>query len=105
MGCQFTLQGIFPTQGLNPHLLCLLHWQAGSFTTEPPGRPTAYLKPNSEGREGQSSNRTHWEMWEDRQLGHCLTICQRVTEARGLATRTGIHFCRHRETGENKPKP
>ena len=21
------------TQGLNPHLLCLLHWQVGSFTT------------------------------------------------------------------------
>ena len=25
------LQGLFPTQGLNPHLLCLLHWQAGSL--------------------------------------------------------------------------
>ena len=24
---------IFPTQGSNPCLLCLLHWQAGSFTT------------------------------------------------------------------------
>ena len=28
------LQGIFPTQGWNPHLFCLLHWQAGSFTTD-----------------------------------------------------------------------
>ena len=25
MGCHFLLQGIFPTHGLNPHLLCLLH--------------------------------------------------------------------------------
>ena len=25
--------GDFPTQGWNPSLLCLLHWQAGSFTT------------------------------------------------------------------------
>ena len=25
MGCHALLQGIFPTQGLNPHLLCLLH--------------------------------------------------------------------------------
>ena len=25
------LQGIFPTQGLNPCLLHLLHWQAGSL--------------------------------------------------------------------------
>jgi len=30
-GCHFLLQGIFLTQRLNPHLLCLLHWQAGSF--------------------------------------------------------------------------
>ena len=27
-GCHFFLQGIFPTQGLNLHLLFLLHWQA-----------------------------------------------------------------------------
>ena len=25
------LQGTFLTQGLNPHLLCLLYWQAGSL--------------------------------------------------------------------------
>ena len=29
--CHFLLQGIFPTQGLNPHLLCLLHWQVDSL--------------------------------------------------------------------------
>ena len=28
VGCHFPLQGIFPTQGSNPHLL---HWQAGSL--------------------------------------------------------------------------
>ena len=27
----FHLQGIFPTQGVNLHLLCLLHWQADSL--------------------------------------------------------------------------
>ena len=27
VGCHLLLQGIFPTQGSNPHLLCLLHWQ------------------------------------------------------------------------------
>ena len=27
MGCHFLLQGIFPIQGLNPHLLSLPHWQ------------------------------------------------------------------------------
>ena len=33
------LQGIFPTQGLSPCLLCLLHWQAGSLPLVPPGKP------------------------------------------------------------------
>ena len=34
VGCCALLQGILPTQGLNPCLLCLPHWQAGgSFTT------------------------------------------------------------------------
>ena len=25
-GCHILLQGLFPTRGLDPHLLCLLHW-------------------------------------------------------------------------------
>ena len=33
VGCHVLFQGIFPTQRSNPHLLCLLHWQVGSFTT------------------------------------------------------------------------
>ena len=32
-------QGIFPTQGSDPHLLCLLHWQVGSLPLVPPGKP------------------------------------------------------------------
>ena len=31
VGCHFLLQGIFPTQGSNLCLLCLLHWQADSL--------------------------------------------------------------------------
>ena len=34
--CHFLLQGIFPTQGSNPRLLCLLHWQAGSLPLASP---------------------------------------------------------------------
>ena len=33
------LQGIFPTQGSNLHLLHLLHWQEGSWPLAPPGKP------------------------------------------------------------------
>ena len=39
VSCHALLQGIFPTQGSNPHLLCLLCWQAGSFPLVPPGKP------------------------------------------------------------------
>ena len=34
------LQGILPTQGSNPRLLWLLHWQTGSLPWVPPGKPT-----------------------------------------------------------------
>ena len=39
VGCHALLQGIFPTQGSNPHLLRLLHWQTGSLPLSPPGKP------------------------------------------------------------------
>ena len=42
MGCRALLQGIFLTQGSNPSLLCLLHWQVDSLPLAPPGKP---LKP------------------------------------------------------------
>ena len=38
VSCYFLLWGTFPTQELNSCLLCLLHWQADSFTTEPLGK-------------------------------------------------------------------
>ena len=39
VGCHDLLEGIFPTQGLNPCLLSLLHWLAGSLSLVPPGEP------------------------------------------------------------------
>ena len=43
MGCQALLQGIFPTQGPNPHLLRLLCWQACCLPLAPPGKLQAVL--------------------------------------------------------------
>ena len=43
VGCCALLQGIFPTRGSNPHLLCLLHWQVSSLPLAPPGKPPLYL--------------------------------------------------------------
>ena len=39
VGCRALLQGIFLIQGSNLCLLSLLHWQADSLSTEPPGKP------------------------------------------------------------------
>ena len=35
-------RGILLFQGSNPHLLCLLHWQAGSLPFGPPGKPKQF---------------------------------------------------------------
>ena len=43
VGYHFLLQGIFPTQGQNPRLLCLLHWQAGSLLLSHSGSPADSL--------------------------------------------------------------
>ena len=43
VGCHLLLQGIFPTQGLNPSFLLLLHWQVASLTAESPQKPREKL--------------------------------------------------------------
>ena len=43
VGCHFLLQGIFPTQGLNP---CLLHWQAEFLPLSHQGSPFNTLDQN-----------------------------------------------------------
>ena len=40
VGCHFLLQGIFLTQGWNP---CVLHWQADSLPTLPPGKHSGLI--------------------------------------------------------------
>ena len=44
VGSPALLWEIFPTQGSNPCLLCLLHWQAGSLPLAPPGKPIHMYK-------------------------------------------------------------
>ena len=43
VGCHFLLQGIFPTQESNLHLVCLLHWQESSLPLAPPGKSCLFL--------------------------------------------------------------
>ena len=42
VGCHALLQRIFPVQELNLRLLHLLHWQAGSLSLVPHGKPLTY---------------------------------------------------------------
>ena len=44
--CHFFIQGIFPTQGLNPRLLHLLHWQVDSLPLSYLGSPPNQLCAN-----------------------------------------------------------
>ena len=39
MCCHALFKGVLPTQGSNPYLLRLLHWQAGSLPPAPRGKP------------------------------------------------------------------
>ena len=59
MGCHFLLQGIFPTQGLNPHLFHLLHWQAESLPLSPPGKPLSLVHTSEDG----TGLPTHMGQW------------------------------------------
>ena len=43
VGCHALLQGIFPTQGLNPCLLSLLHGQVDSLPLVSPGKPKGLI--------------------------------------------------------------
>ena len=43
MGCHVLLQWIFLTQGLNLHLLCLLHQHVGYLPLAPPGKPRFHI--------------------------------------------------------------
>ena len=37
--------GDLPDPGIEPRLLCLLHWQAGSLPLAPPGKPSSLVVP------------------------------------------------------------
>ena len=55
VGHHFLLQGIFPAQGLNPHLLWLLHWQADSLPLCQLGSPPLRVLPDKDSAHNFSS--------------------------------------------------
>ena len=79
VGYHFLLQGIFPTQGSNPHLLHLLHWQVGSL-------PLCCLK-GAEGRGvlagwlWERSDASSWTQWHSDvgQTSGCYSVYDHMT--------------------------
>ena len=43
-GLPFPPPGDLPDSGINPRLLCRLHWQADSFPIVPPGKTRIFVK-------------------------------------------------------------
>ena len=70
--CHSSLQGIFPTQGLN---LGILYWQVDSFPSKPPGKPE---KVGYKVGQGWASSTQLWTIFKTRH-GHFLffrLICE-----------------------------
>ena len=66
MGCRFLLQGIFPTQGLNLHLLCFLHRQAYSLLCHL-GSPLCSI--------GNWQDRCRGWIWQRPDVSRCCCCC------------------------------
>ena len=74
MGCHAFLQGIFPTQRLDPSLSCLMYWQVGSLPLLPPGKSNLVIpKLRRESLEEESSL-----IWED-QVREMVCVSLEVT--------------------------
>ena len=68
VACHFLLQGIFLTQGWNPILLCLLHWQEVSLPLAPPGKPvqlqSQFYRGGDEAQSGKATLQTSHRTWK-----------------------------------------
>ena len=68
VGYRFLPQGIFLTQGLNPHFLCLLHWQVDSLPLSHLAFSWFILKKNN-----ASSYQFYWNL-----LSYCWDLIYRA---------------------------
>ena len=86
VGCHFLLQGIFLIQGSNPSLL---HWQADSLTTKPPGKQTSHYLKNARVWETEKqalawrSSQPGWEDLHSYNRSLCVT-CISILRHGGL---------------------
>ena len=67
-GCHALLQGIFPTQGSNLTLQCLLHWQASSLPLSHVGSPHGMLTTNNKNHHTQQRRRIERELCQVKKI-------------------------------------
>ena len=65
VGCHVLLQGIFLTQGSNPGVFCLLHWQTGSLPLALHVKLPRWLS----GKESACQGGRHWRRGFDPWVG------------------------------------
>ena len=70
VGSHFLLPGIFPTQGLNPHLLCLLHWQADSLPLCHMGSPNNWISICKKFKKAFQAQVSYLKKWTQNGLKH-----------------------------------
>ena len=85
MGCHAHFQGIFPTQGLNLRLLCLLHWHVGSLLLAPPGKPNFLMDAAAAAKSLQLCPTVWPHRWQPTRL-------LRPWDSPGKNTGVGCHF-------------
>ena len=95
VGRHALLQGIFPTQGLNLHLLCLLPWQWGSLPLVPPGKPSRAQR--AHWRNGPDATIIHLTTFNPHNSGHCVG-CLGLKEPQGARDS-------HQVTSQRGPTP
>ena len=86
--------GDLPDLGLNPHLLCLLHWQAGSLPLAPPGTEKyTYIQNNLPAMQKIQVRSLGWEdPLEKRTATHSSVLAWRIpgTEEPGGLQSMGV---------------
>ena len=84
VGCHFLLQGVFPTQGLNPSLLQVSRIVRGIFTAEPPGKPAEQLHSKNVFHVKHTTTTT------TKSLQSCSTLCDPTDGSPSGSTILGI---------------
>ena len=119
VGCHFLVQEIFLTQGSNPCLLHLLHWQADSWLLSYLGSPV--IQSTEASKAGWAECFKWFPTREFKTSAHPLNFCSKrpppknpthlpflnfssALQCKGTCTHSGEHFCPHTLDAHTAPR-